>query len=139
MDREAVPGGGGFLERVNQVGWIGNYALSFAMIGIGVAFGWWGIVAGGLVAGIPGGLVTHIAIVRRWPSLLARSQGMRLGVSAAALVLAVMLVALGGWLGGVWAAVSLGVLVVIAEFLVAREWVARGVERRKVVNVRSSS
>lgn len=124
MDRD-VARGAVFLDRVNQIGWIGNYVLSFAMIGIGIAFDVWSVVLMGLAAGIPGGLVTHCAIVRRSTAFRARSQGSRLGVFAVGLGLAVTFVALGGWLGGVWAAGPLGVLVVTAEFFVVREWVAK--------------
>ena len=95
MDRD-VARGAVFLDRVNQIGWIGNYVQSFAMIGIGIAFDVWSVVLMGLAAGVPGGLVTHCAIVRRSTAFRARSQGSRLGV-----------------------------LVVTAEFFVAREWVAK--------------
>lgn len=128
-----------YTERVRRTGWIGNYFLSIGMVGVGVGFGWWEVVAIGLWSGVPGGLVAYAALVGRRSRLQSPGGGGRVVTYAFALFALLALSALGGWVLGYGIAAVLGVFVWVMEFLLAREWLARQAGRGSAVSMGGDS
>lgn len=114
-----------YTQRVRRVGWTGNFVIVSVGVVVAAVVDFAPMVPMMLWAGIPASLVTFHALVARWPRLVGRCDGRRVGLRVMCLIVAA---AAATWVSlavGAASGALVGITVWLSELLLAREIAAR--------------